>query len=137
MHSGSRGLGSSVLAKARKDEPNPYILPNSPSFAPYIAHHDYAVRWAVANRDLIAHRIDNCLHPDAPSEGHATARKVVDITHNSVQQMSIQQEGGDAKHVFIHRKGAAPATTGVAPCAGSRGDFSWLLQPVGDGVQNG
>lgn len=65
-------------------------------------------------------------------------RKIVDVTHNAVTRMELPREGtNEPREVWVHRKGAAPADRGVAPCPGSRGDYSWLLQPVGDGVLNG
>lgn len=132
VHTGSRGLGASILSAETVDESNPYIPPDSPHLPEYLIEHDYAVRWAVANRDLVAHRIKECIMPDTTTgdADHAKLdlKKIVDVTHNSVTRI------GDR---WIHRKGAAPATEGVAPCPGSRGDFSWLLQPTGDGQYNG
>ena len=61
--------------------------------------------------------------------------KILDVTHNSVTMQSLTI--GDPMQLWVHRKGAAPADKGVVPCPGSRGDFSWLLQPTGDGQYNG
>jgi release factor H-coupled RctB family protein len=148
VHSGSRGLGASVLDAQTRTSANPYIAPDSPELPAYKIEHDYAVAWAVANRDLIAHRITQCLFPDGGNEATAPSnralRKIVDITHNSVVLMKTRiatenddGESAEEHQVWIHRKGAAPADRGVAPCPGSRGDFSWLLLPTGDGVKNG
>lgn len=62
--------------------------------------------------------------------------KIVDVTHNSVtkQALTLNQE---TTELWVHRKGAAPADKGVTPCPGSRGHFSWLLRPMGDGQYNG
>ncbi|EIN09622.1 release factor H-coupled R [Punctularia strigosozonata HHB-11173 SS5] len=153
VHSGSRGLGASILEKQTRTSANPYIPPDSPELPAYVAEHDYAVAWAVANRDLIAHRISRCLFPgdggddDQPDSDRLTLRKIVDITHNSVVRVDgtapvlgdlSQAAPGEERNrdVWIHRKGAAPADRGVAPCPGSRGDFSWLLMPTGDGANN-
>ncbi|KAF8965258.1 tRNA-splicing ligase [Flammula alnicola] len=130
VHTGSRGLGASIL--------------DSPHFAEYLVEHDYAVKWAVANRDLVAHRIKGCLsgasnlrdgyeddehpHPDSLD-------KIIDVTHNSVTRHSLTVEG-QTSELWVHRKGAAPADKGVVPCPGSCGDFSWLLQPIGNGQHN-
>lgn len=143
MHTGSRGLGAAILDAQTKTESNPYIAPG-PELDAYILEHDYAVQWAIANRDLVAHRIAQCIltkpldeEEDAPPEpSKETLRKVVDVTHNSAV-LSNMLIGEETKSVWIHRKGAAPADKGVAPCPGSRGDFSWLLMPTGDGTHNG
>jgi RNA-splicing ligase RtcB len=133
------------LARHTVDESNPYIPSDSPDLQTYLAEHDYAVQWAVANRDLVAHRIKQCVfHPsdnvDGPSSDIPShirdLGKIVDVTHNSVTTHSLLL-AGERRSVWIHRKGAAPADNGVAPCPGSRGDFSWLLQPIGDGECNG
>lgn len=145
VHTGSRGLGASILAKQTAAEPNTYIPPDSPTLPVYLAEHDYAVQWAIANRDLVAYRIKQCLYPqpdfidgdEAPAtSGPIELEKIIDVTHNSVTKHTITTSDG-MQDLWVHRKGAAPADQGVAPCPGSRGDFSWLLQPTGDGQYNG
>lgn len=103
--------------------------------------HDYAVLWAVANRDLVAHRIKQCIYPPTDIEESDSCEiedlaKIIDVTHNSVTKHSLTLEG-EIQDLWVHRKGAAPADQGIIPCPGSRGDFSWLLQPTGDGQFNG
>ncbi|KAJ7219360.1 release factor H-coupled R [Mycena pura] len=136
VHTGSRGLGASILAAETTNESNPYIPPESAHLSEYLVEHDYAVRWAIANRDLVAHRVKQCI---MPSEDDALAqldlRKIIDVTHNSVTNHTLTV-GGTTRELWVHRKGAAPADQGIAPCPGSRGHFSWLLQPVGDGQYN-
>lgn len=107
------------------------------------------MRWAVANRDLVAYRIASCLgltqdgNDETEGDEHQLGpkpimpEKLVDVTHNSVTKHALTIDNKEAQNVWIHRKGAAPADMGVAPCPGSRGDFSWLLQPTGDGNDNG
>ncbi|KDQ20095.1 hypothetical protein BOTBODRAFT_386745 [Botryobasidium botryosum FD-172 SS1] len=137
VHTGSRGLGAQILETQTKGASNPHITSDSPLLESYLAEHDYAVRWAVANRDLVAHRIKQCLFPGAEnsSEIAPDLGKILDITHNSVVKSKMEVEGV-ARDVWIHRKGAAPSDVGIVPCPGSRGDFSWLLIPTGDGVNN-
>ncbi|KAH7334687.1 release factor H-coupled R [Rhizoctonia solani] len=144
VHTGSRGLGKSILEAHSEYNSNPFYPEGSSELDAYIEEHDYAVRWAVANRDLVAYRIASCLglalEEDDGNENDQSKpimpEKLVDVTHNSVtsHRLSVGEQG--AQDVWIHRKGAAPADMGVAPCPGSRGDFSWLLQPVGDGNDN-
>lgn len=62
--------------------------------------------------------------------------KIVDVTHNSVTKLPLTVDA-ELKDLWIHRKGAAPTTEGIAPCPGSRGHFSWLLKPLGNGEHNG
>ena len=130
------------MARHTATESNPFIAKEAPHFQTYLEEHDYAVQWAVANRDLVAHRIKQCVFrpPDndhCPTEEHIrNLGKIVDVTHNSVTEHSMFL-AGENRDVWVHRKGAAPANKGVAPCPGSRGDFSWLLQPLGDGDYNG
>ncbi|KAJ7774924.1 release factor H-coupled R [Mycena metata] len=141
VHTGSRGLGGSILATETANESNPYIPPDSAHFQEYLTEHDYAVRWAVANRDLVAHRIKQCIMPsvqdvgdDAP-DTQLDLKKITDVTHNSVTKHPLTVRD-TTRELWVHRKGAAPADQGVAPCPGSRGSFSWLLQPTGDGQYN-
>ncbi|CAA7271636.1 unnamed protein product [Cyclocybe aegerita] len=141
VHTGSRGLGASILDRETANDSNPYIPPDSPHFEEYLVDHDYAVEWAVANRDLVAHRIRECIsRSQDDDEGDvplaSSLDKIVDVTHNSVTKHPITLED-ETKVLWVHRKGAAPADKGIVPCPGSRGDFSWLLQPIGDGQHNG
>ncbi|KAF9013894.1 tRNA-splicing ligase [Cyathus striatus] len=146
VHTGSRGLGKSILDREKETESNPYILPDSPHLSEYLADHDYAVTWAVANRDLVAHRIKQCLtgngnedKQDKNNISSATIQKlekIVDVTHNSATKHNLTANGW-SEELWVHRKGAAPADLGIVPCPGSRGDYTWLLRPTGDGQLNG
>jgi release factor H-coupled RctB family protein len=157
-HTGSRGLGASILRHYTKSNSNPYLTADHPEFQLYIQQHDHAVLWAKANRDLLAYRIWQCIfsQKDEPSDegGNdddqaAVAERIpsekdpreklatiLDVTHNSVTRCGYEVEG-EMIDVWLHRKGAAPTDRGFVPCPGSRGDFSWILQPMGDGQLNG
>ncbi|RDB21133.1 tRNA-splicing ligase RtcB [Hypsizygus marmoreus] len=140
VHTGSRGLGASILSAQTTTESNPYIPPTSPELQEYLVEHDYAVRWAVANRDLVAHRIRQCIYWPSDTRKPMSSwsddlEKIVEVTHNSVTRHALNVNG-ETRELWVHRKGAAPADKGVVPCPGSRGDFSWLLQPTGDGQIN-
>lgn len=140
VHTGSRGLGASILAGETASESNPYIPPDSPHLADYLREHDYAVKWAVANRDLVAYRIKQCLYPLPPGDTTSIEleglEKIIDVTHNSVTKY-VLHIGSEESSLWVHRKGAAPADQGATPCPGSRGDYTWILQPTGDGQING
>ena len=74
-------------------------------------------RGAVANRVLIAQRFLSALG----SEGE----RVFDLSHNTVTPKAIE---GDA--YWLHRKGAAPSDQGPLVIPGSRGTYSYLVQPT-------
>ncbi|KAH7097153.1 release factor H-coupled R [Auriculariales sp. MPI-PUGE-AT-0066] len=138
VHSGSRGLGASILQRQTTTNANPRLDPGSEACDAYLSQHDAAVRWGRANRDLIAHRIAHCLlgsDPEEDEEMHAL-EKIADVSHNAVEAVINEQH----ETVWIHRKGAAPSRghvgSGIVPCPGSRGTFSYLLRGVGDGSRN-
>lgn len=108
VHSGSRGLGESIL----RDHHQPAGLPVSQSHN-YLESHNHAMRWACANRELIAARILARLR--------ATGTQITDVCHNWVEHHNAQ---------WIHRKGAAPSTQGPVVIPGSRGSFSYLVKPA-------
>lgn len=117
VHSGSRGLGQAVL-QAHKTEPvDAGMLGASPEGQAYLAEHDQAMAWAVLNRRIIAQRFCEAIG--------AEARPVLDICHNCV----TPHLGG-----WLHRKGAAPGDRGLVAIPGSRGDFSYLVEPIADGA---
>lgn len=119
VHSGSRGLGQSVLETC--DQMG--LEEQSSEAKNYIDKHDIAVRWAEANRALIANRFLTCLQSDG--------RKILDVNHNTVS--SIQLEGG--LH-WLHRKGATPSNEGTVIIPGSRGALSYLVKPIGEQKNN-
>ena len=116
VHSGSRGLGESVL-RAHVDQHFGNAV-EADSFAgeEYLRGHDFAVRWAKANRELIARRFAATLG--------AEAGFLWDGCHNSI----THQEAG-----WIHRKGAVAAAGDFVVIPGSRGSLSSVVRPMGDG----
>lgn len=117
VHSGSRGLGQAVLQAHRQPDVSQGIPANSPEAIAYLVDHDAALGWAILNRQIIAARFCDCLG--------LGGRRVLDICHNSV----TPHQGG-----WLHRKGAAPADKGLVTIPGSRGDFSYLVEPIADGA---
>lgn len=119
VHSGSRGLGESTLrayVDAHSDAGTPA---EGPVGAQYLQEHDLAVRWARANRALIARRFLDCLGTGG--------ERVWDGCHNSVTPKEW-----NGLRVWLHRKGAAPSDQGPIVIPGSRGTFSYLVLPTGD-----
>ena len=123
VHSGSLGLGESVL-RAYADEHQAEGC-NAESFAAagYLRGHDLALRWAKANRALIARRFVEALG--------AEAECLWDGCHNS-----ITRRGSDGETAWVHRKGAVAAEGEPVMIPGSRGSLSYLVNPIGDGVSH-
>ena len=115
VHSGSRGLGQAVQQTHPQADISKGIMADTPEARAYLADHDAALQWAIVNRAIIATRFFGCLGLDG--------RRVLDICHNSV----TAHQGG-----WLHRKGAAPADRGLVTIPGSRGDFSYLVEPLAD-----
>lgn len=116
VHSGSRGFGEAIL-REHLDAHGPIGLSAATSEAiAYLDSHRHAMNWAIANRELIAHRMMARLNTDG--------LRLADVCHNWVEQREFK-----CRNAFIHRKGAAPSTMGPVVIPGSRGAFSYLVQP--------
>jgi len=120
LHSGSRGLGEAVLRAHVDEHHGDAVSAESPAALDYLQGHDLAVRWAKANRELIALRFLATLG--------AEAERVWDSCHNS-----ITSQESDGEIVWIHRKGAVETNGTPLVIPGSRGSLSYLVQPIGDG----
>jgi release factor H-coupled RctB family protein len=117
IHSGSRGLGERMF-RTHVDRHRANGIPaESGAGAEYLRGHDFAVRWARANRALIAERF--------ATELGATCERVWDGCHNSIMRRSDEDDGG-----WLHRKGAAPADGDVVVIAGSRGALTYIVKPL-------
>lgn len=119
VHSGSRGLGESILREQVDLFGHQGLEAGSDACAHYLSRHDGALRFAEANRQLIARRILERLRSDG--------RAVLDINHNLVSSARV-----DGVQGWLHRKGATPSDQGVVVIPGSRGDYSYLVQPLAD-----
>jgi release factor H-coupled RctB family protein len=113
VHSGSRGLGYSILEPLLAHG-TPTLDPLSSAGQAYLrAHHD-AVAWARLNRRVIAARAARALRADI--------RLISDIAHNMLE---VTDRG------VLHRKGAAAADRGLVAVPGSRDQLSYLVEPIG------
>ena len=119
VHSGSRGFGESILRSHVEQYGHQGLDVDSEEFASYITQHDQALRFAELNRELIAQRMLKQLH--------AKGKSVLDVNHNLVSPKAIY----NVAH-WIHRKGATPSDCGLVMIPGSRGDYSYLVQPKKD-----
>jgi release factor H-coupled RctB family protein len=112
VHSGSRGLGYSIL-EHQLAASIVTLEPGSEAEVRYRESHDHALRWAALNRQVIAGR--------AAAAARGVVRLVADLSHNF---MEIIPAGA------LHRKGAAPADRGLVPIPGSRATLSYLVEPL-------
>ncbi|KAI5838298.1 tRNA-splicing ligase [Morchella snyderi] len=153
VHSGSRGYGQHVLSQfynSSSTEADISIPDTDPRALSYLSLHDAACAWAQRSRDLIALRFLTRLEPslwDSPAgddydEATTTttipahyaaiqARKALDIHHNNVTP-TPWPPAAPTGQAYIHRKGAAPATTTTPflPLPGSRGTPTLMLRPL-------
>ena len=117
VHSGSRGLGGMILNEHTRQYGHQGLIADSTAGRAYITQHNHALEYAQQNRELIARRILANLR--------VQGQKLVDISHNFIESVAIDGEWG-----WLHRKGTAPATKGLVIIPGSRGDFTYLVQPL-------
>jgi release factor H-coupled RctB family protein len=137
VHSGSRGLGQSVLEIYIEGHGASGAHAESDAATSYLLLHDHAVNWAKASRALVAERFIEALG--------GTSERVLDSCHNSIARqrragVSPALAEGEAEEIteqagrlsYVHRKGAAPSDKGPVVIPGSRGTLSYLVLPIGD-----
>jgi len=113
VHTGSRGHGRRLLAEHALRHGAAGLPEDHPDAQAWITGHDAAVAWARANRALCAARAADALG--------LTLETLLDVPHNLVER---RPDG------WLHRKGAAAADRGPVLLPGSRGDASWIVQPL-------
>lgn len=119
VHSGSRGLGERILRDHVDQFSHQGLSVDSTAFDTYLQRHNQALRFAELNRKLIALRMLEALNTDG--------KPMLDVNHNLVDYIDCPDVSG-----WIHRKGATPADRGLVMIPGSRGDYSYLVQPKPD-----
>jgi len=121
VHSGSRCYGEMLwreTAAVHGDEGLPW---DSPDGRAYLERHTRLIEWARFNRRLTAHALG--------AMAGCVLTELLDCVHNSITPCG---EG-----IFLHRKGASAAEQGKpVVVAGSRGAFSYLVVPQGEGEEN-
>jgi len=117
IHSGSRGLGNAILQEHLSAHSINSLAVSSEDGQAYLQKHNDAMRWAKVNRRIIAARLSKEIRSDA--------EPILDLFHNTVEPITHEGET-----LWLHRKGAAPADQGPALIPGSRGTWSYLLQPI-------
>jgi release factor H-coupled RctB family protein len=123
VHSGSRGLGESILRAHVDQHFGNGVEAGSAAAEEYLRGHDFAVCWARANRELIARRFVATLGADAEC--------LWDGCHNSI----TRRPNGEGVE-WLHRKGAVAAESDCVVIPGSRGSLSYLVKPTGDGASH-
>ena len=96
IHSGSRGLGESILRAHVDQHFGNGVVAESFAAEEYLRGHDFAVRWTKANRELIVRRFASTIGAEAES--------LWDGCHNS-----ITRRESDGEVAWLHRKGAVEA----------------------------
>lgn len=117
VHTGSRGLGHAILQHhvARFGEQG--LLEDSVEAKNYLDKHDNALEFAKLNRQTVAERLLANLHADG--------REILNAHHNFLERIKLEGES-----YWLHRKGASPANKELMVVPGSRGDYSYLVQPI-------
>ena len=123
IHSGSRGLGESILRKHVDQHFGEAVEADSAAALEYLRGHDLAVSWAKANRELIARRFAAGLGAEVAG--------LWDGCHNSITRQEL-----DGETVWLHRKGAVDAEADFVVIPGSCGSMSYVVKPTGDGASH-
>jgi release factor H-coupled RctB family protein len=123
VHSGSRGLGESILRWHLARFGNRGLFEETMDADDYIYAHDNAVKWARTNRRIIAERF-------MKSTG-TSGTQILDVCHNHVEKEELTGQS-----IWLHRKGAANSNKGILVIPGSRGTLSYLVQPTEDQRNN-
>eukprot|EP01130_Rhizamoeba_saxonica_P016156 TRINITY_DN7409_c0_g1_i1.p1 TRINITY_DN7409_c0_g1~~TRINITY_DN7409_c0_g1_i1.p1 ORF type:complete len:238 (+),score=65.70 TRINITY_DN7409_c0_g1_i1:848-1561(+) len=139
VHSGSRGLGTQVLEEHKAKYAYRGFVEDTEEAIQYLEKHDNAMNWARCNRSLIAHRFlsmligsevqPECGDNETTSDG---STRVLDIFHNYLSKWTFIDENGEDIDLWLHRKGAAPSNCGPVVIPGSRGAFSYLVEPIAE-----
>lgn len=116
IHCGSRGYGWQTanhyfyegarlrgLPSNRREDS--WLRADEPLGKEYWAHHNSAANYAIANRHLIVHGIQEALQEVFGCEGEV----YYEISHNLVQEETLILPDGSTKKGFVHRKGATRA----------------------------
>jgi len=116
VHCGSRGYGwqtanhffyegarvRSLPSNRREDS---WLRVDEPLGKEYWAHHNSAANFAVANRHIIVHGIQEATREVFNADVHV----YYEISHNLVQEETLVLPDGTTKRGFVHRKGATRA----------------------------
>jgi len=133
VHSGSRGLGETMLRAYVDEHHAAGVSSHSEAAEAYLDGHDFAVRWARANRELIARRFAATLGAEAEYLWDGCHNSITPIASASPLAGVRDRVRGSGEVVWVHRKGAVAADGDFVVIPGSRGSLSYLVKPTGDG----
>jgi len=116
VHCGSRGygwqtanhyfyLGAELRGLPKNRREDSWLYATEDLGKQYWAHHNSAANYAVANRHIIVHGIQEALREIFNTEGEV----YYEISHNLVQEETVLLPDGTTKKGFVHRKGATRA----------------------------
>ncbi|MCC8381056.1 RNA ligase RtcB family protein [Xenorhabdus sp. PB30.3] len=117
VHSGSRGMGQMILEQHVRQYGHKGLEASSVQAQHYLQQHQQALDYAHLNRQLIAERM--------LGRWRAEGSCLLDVSHNLLTSSVIDGIDG-----WLHRKGATPSDQGLVVIPGSRGDYSYLVEPV-------
>ena len=121
IHAGSRCYGEMLWREIAAKHGDKGLESASPDGADYLARHTELIHWASFNRRLIGKALGNM--------AACELTEILNATHNSITSWS--------ENSFIHRKGASNVESGAPVIvAGSRGTYSYLVAPSGNGIEN-
>ena len=120
VHSGSRGMGQQILRRHIEQFGHQGLADNSSEATTYLSEHQAALNFAQINRLFIAERM--------LERWHSTGKVLLDVHHNFLQRINLDGITG-----WLHRKGATPSDNGLVMIPGSRGDYSYLVEPTVNG----
>jgi release factor H-coupled RctB family protein len=137
VHSGSRGLGETILRAYVDEHCANGVTADSAAAEEYLRGHDYAVRWAQANRELIARRFAATLGAEVDCLWDGCHNSITRVENPSpVLTDTLSPSDGERDGVrgsaWLHRKGAVVADSDCVVIPGSRGSLSYLVKPMGD-----
>jgi len=142
VHSGSRGLGESILRAHVEQHFGDGVEAESFAAEAYLRDHDITVRWAKANRELIARRFVATLGAEAECLWDGCHSSITRIEGPSpVLADTLSPSDGERDGVrgssWVHRKGAVAVDSDFVVIPGSRGSLSYLVKPIGNGESHG
>ena len=121
IHSGSRSYGEALWRDFAAKHGDKGVEAEGGDGAAYLSRHAELIEWASFNRRLIARALARM--------AACELTELLNATHNSILPV------GEGK--FIHRKGASAVESGKPVIvAGSRGTYTYLVSPLGDGEEN-
>jgi len=139
VHSGSRGLGESILQEHIMKHNSRGLKFPSEDADNYLKQHDYAVKWSNCNRAMIAKRFMRKLgytSVDGVPKEYDWPKCISHKVHNYLDPAAFYTEENPELRRFVHRKGANKIDVRkeeLIALPGSRGSLSYIVKPTKQG----